>query len=37
MKFLTGTDEHGQKMADAAAKHGSTPQEWTDQVGRAVP
>ncbi|HWD95791.1 MAG TPA: methionine--tRNA ligase [Acidimicrobiales bacterium] len=32
VKFLTGTDEHGQKMADAAAKHGSTPKEWTDQV-----
>ncbi|MGC2484903.1 MAG: methionine--tRNA ligase [Acidimicrobiales bacterium] len=32
VKFLTGTDEHGQKMADAAAKHGATPQEWTDQV-----
>jgi methionyl-tRNA synthetase len=32
VKFLTGTDEHGQKMADAAAKHGATPTEWTDQV-----
>ncbi len=32
VKFLTGTDEHGQKMADAARKHGATPQEWTDQV-----
>ncbi len=32
VKFLTGTDEHGQKMADAAQKHGATPQEWTDQV-----
>jgi methionyl-tRNA synthetase len=32
VKFLTGTDEHGQKMADAAQKHGATPKEWTDQV-----
>ncbi len=32
VKFLTGTDEHGQKMADAAAKHGYSPQEWTDQT-----
>jgi methionyl-tRNA synthetase len=32
VKFLTGTDEHGQKMADAAAKNGFTPKEWTDQV-----
>jgi methionyl-tRNA synthetase len=30
-KFLTGTDEHGQKVADAAAKNGATPQEWTDR------
>ncbi len=29
-KFLTGTDEHGQKVADAAAKNGQSPQEWTD-------
>jgi methionyl-tRNA synthetase len=32
VKFLTGTDEHGQKMADAAEKHGATPKEWTDLV-----
>jgi methionyl-tRNA synthetase len=32
VKFLTGTDEHGQKMADAAEKNGFTPKEWTDQV-----
>jgi methionyl-tRNA synthetase len=32
VKFLTGTDEHGQKMAEAAAKNGSTPKEWTDRV-----
>src|SRR5580692_9990852 len=29
-KFLTGTDEHGQKVADAAAKSGQSPEEWTD-------
>jgi methionyl-tRNA synthetase len=31
-KFLTGTDEHGQKVADAAAKNGLSPQEWTDRT-----
>jgi methionyl-tRNA synthetase len=31
-KFLTGTDEHGQKVADAAAKQGFSPQEWTNQT-----
>jgi methionyl-tRNA synthetase len=28
-KFLTGTDEHGQKVADAAAKNHMSPQDWT--------
>jgi len=31
-KFLTGTDEHGQKVADAAEKNGVSPQQWTDQT-----
>ena len=31
-KFLTGTDEHGQKVADAAAKHDMTPHDWTDRT-----
>ncbi len=31
-KFLTGTDEHGQKVADAAAKHEMSPRAWTDQT-----
>ncbi|MHB1252334.1 MAG: methionine--tRNA ligase [Acidimicrobiales bacterium] len=31
-KFLTGTDEHGQKVADAAEKNGVSPQEWTDRT-----
>ena len=30
--FLTGTDEHGQKVAQAAAEAGLTPQEFTDRV-----
>ena len=33
--FLTGTDEHGQKVQKAAAEHGMTPQEQCDTtVGR---
>ncbi len=30
--FLTGTDEHGQKVARAAAEQGMTPTEWTDRL-----
>ncbi len=30
VRFLTGLDEHGQKVAEAAAEHGMTPQEWCD-------
>ncbi|HVF04503.1 MAG TPA: methionine--tRNA ligase [Frankiaceae bacterium] len=30
--FLTGTDEHGEKILTAAAEHGMTPQEWTDHM-----
>src|SRR5665213_736924 len=30
--FLTGTDEHGQKVADAAAAAGKTPQAWCDEL-----
>ena len=30
--FLTGTDEHGQKVARAAEEQGLTPGEWTDQL-----
>jgi methionyl-tRNA synthetase len=29
--FLTGTDEHGQKVEAAAIKNGVTPQEWVDK------
>ena len=30
--FLTGTDEHGQKVEKAAADAGIPPQEFTDRV-----
>jgi methionyl-tRNA synthetase len=32
VKFLTGTDEHGLKVAEAAAAHGVSPQEWADRT-----
>ena len=35
--FLTGTDEHGQKIEQAAAKPASPPQEHCDRDGRALP
>ena len=28
--FLTGLDEHGQKVAESAAAHDMTPQQWCD-------
>ena len=34
--FLTGTDEHGAKIAQAAEKNKMTPQEFVDQKSRAV-
>ncbi|MGH3344566.1 MAG: methionine--tRNA ligase, partial [Carbonactinosporaceae bacterium] len=30
--FLTGTDEHGQKVMRSAEEHGMSPQEWTDRI-----
>ena len=30
--FLTGTDEHGQKIEDKATAAGLTPKEYTDQI-----
>ncbi len=30
--FLTGTDEHGQKIEKAAAAHGEDPQAFTDRI-----
>ncbi|MBX3495688.1 MAG: methionine--tRNA ligase [Parvibaculum sp.] len=34
VKFLTGTDEHGQKVEKAAALAGVTPQQFTDRVSK---
>ena len=30
--FLTGTDEHGQKIEEAARKKGKTPKEYADEI-----
>jgi methionyl-tRNA synthetase len=30
--YLTGTDEHGQKIARAAEAKGVTPKQWTDEI-----
>ena len=30
--FLTGTDEHGDKIAQAAARAGETPQAYADRI-----
>lgn len=30
--FLTGTDEHGQKVEETAKEKGLSPQEWTDKM-----
>ena len=32
VRFLTGTDEHGQKVARAAEEKGRSPQEWVDSI-----
>ncbi|HEX9569298.1 MAG TPA: methionine--tRNA ligase [Rhodospirillales bacterium] len=34
VKFLTGTDEHGQKVAKSAAVAGMDPQAFTDKVSK---
>ena len=34
VKFLTGTDEHGQKIEKSALKAGISPQEFTDKVSQ---
>lgn len=31
-RFLTGTDEHGQKIEEAAKLRNSTPQEYADKI-----
>tara|TARA_Y100000310_G_scaffold340790_1_gene437759 strand:- start:443 stop:1891 length:1449 start_codon:yes stop_codon:yes gene_type:complete len=33
--FLTGTDEHGQKIAQTAQKVGKNPQEFVDQISES--
>lgn len=33
--FITGTDEHGEKIATAAAANGSSPNEHCDVVSQA--
>lgn len=33
--FLTGTDEHGDKIAQAAARAGETPQAYADRIASA--
>src|SRR5512140_1591168 len=30
--FLTGLDEHGQKVAQAAEENGTDPQTWVDSI-----
>ncbi len=30
VRFMTGTDEHGAKIVEAAEANGTTPKEWTD-------
>lgn len=34
--FLTGTDEHGQKIQDKAADAGVTPKEYVDKIVATV-
>lgn len=35
VRFQTGTDEHGEKIAEAAAKAGEAPQAYVDQIAAA--
>lgn len=35
VRFLTGTDEHGQKVMEAAEKRGVTPQAHVDEIAAA--
>ena len=32
--LVTGTDEHGLKVQETAAKHGVSPQEWCDRISQ---
>lgn len=33
-RLLTGTDEHGAKIAEAAGKHGKKPKEYADEISK---
>ncbi|WP_310599567.1 methionine--tRNA ligase [Desulfobulbus sp.] len=35
VRFQTGTDEHGEKIAEAAAKAGETPRAYVDRIAAA--
>ncbi len=35
VRFQTGTDEHGEKIAEAAEKEGVSPREYVDKISRA--
>ena len=35
VRFLTGTDEHGQKVERSAQARGLTPRQFTDQISGA--
>ena len=35
VRFQTGVDEHGNKIASKAAELGMTPQDYVDKIGRA--
>lgn len=36
VKFLTGTDEHGQKIQEVADKNGVTPKEYVDNIVKGI-
>lgn len=36
VRFLTGTDEHGQKIQTVAEQNGMTPQEYTDGIVKNI-
>src|SRR5262249_24197838 len=36
VKFLTGTDEHGQKVERSAQARGQTPQQFADEISGAL-
>jgi methionyl-tRNA synthetase len=36
VRFLTGTDEHGQKIANKAIEAGVTPKQFTDEISETV-